>query len=69
MASMSTGEVVSRAMRLASFVALYTASVSPPSTRIVDIPYDGPRPAIPSPENSFCDIYVYVVYQYLYIFY
>ena len=47
--SSMTGQLLSTAICLASAVALYTALASPPSTRTLCMPYEGPRPAIPSP--------------------
>ncbi len=50
--SIRTGELCSRAVALASKVALYTACASPPSTLMLGMPYDGPLPAMPSPATK-----------------
>ena len=47
--SIRTGQLLATAILRASAVALYTARASPPSTLMLAMPYDGPRPAIPSP--------------------
>lgn len=54
MASIRTGRFSVTVMCLAALVALYTAKTSLPSTRIVAIPYAGPRAATPSPR--YCSL-------------
>ncbi len=50
--SISTGQLLATAILRASAVALYTALASPPSTLMLAMPYEGPLPAIPSPEST-----------------
>ena len=54
MASMRTARPCSRHLLLPSLTTLMTAKISLPSTRIVSMPYPGPRLAIPSP--LYCSV-------------
>ena len=54
MASIRTGLFSRTAYSRDAFVALYTAKISLPSTRIVVMPYPGPWAAMPSPPYCSC---------------
>ena len=51
LASISTGLLSPTAILRASAVALYTPLASPPSTLMLDMPYEGPLPTMPSPAS------------------